>query len=443
MKKPVIVGLVVVVLVVAVALVPPVREGLHWQWASYEDTAASYASYLESWPEGGHAAEARAVHEERLWQEADALNVKRVYEDYLESYPDGEHAEEARDRIEDFVWRALDAAGDGGAYRYFVQQYPDGEHVQDALDRLEDIMWVDVRSDNTLKAFNDYLERYPEGRYAEKARSRRDAILSDDGLFIAAKKEGTAEALEKFLALYPGHPREADARAALVALAGADVLDLIKNGAIEAEAKGTGTLEAAVRLRGFGAMPRTVKIPAGTIFVCGDAACADLVATESTRASVEGNDWTTVSVPVAGMDRLKPAPGEGQTLSLKRQPESEELVRVVASLDRFGPAPAVCQAAVWLVTGDPRYKDLGTLVKAGSDASGQEAERLINEREAVRAFKLCADTGMDMTKKAIWLDKETMRQTMKEEWDKAKAEGEVDKFAEEIVDWLKNYGSNP
>ena len=115
MKKAI--GLAIGVTILAalvLAIIPTTRDEIHWQWASHKDEAASYESYIETWPTGRYATEAQARHDEYAteaqarydelsWARAQTANTVEGFEEYLELHPEGKHAAEARDRIEDLV----------------------------------------------------------------------------------------------------------------------------------------------------------------------------------------------------------------------------------------------------------------------------------------------------------------------------------------------------
>ena len=72
-------------------------------------------------------------------------------------------------------------------------------------------------------------------------------------------------------------------------------------------------------------------------------------------------------------------------------------------LDKAGVSYGTRQAAVWIVTDDANYYELGELV-AGFNGFG--GSRVINEGEAARAMKICAEAGIDITHKRIWADRQ-------------------------------------
>jgi hypothetical protein len=62
------------------------------------------------------------------------------------------------------------------------------------------------------------------------------------------------------------------------------------------------------------------------------------------------------------------------------------------------------QAAIWIVTDDAAYDDLGMLV-----GGSRYGEALISENEAVHAMKLVNEAGLDITGHAIWSERWTLR----------------------------------
>lgn len=78
------------------------------------------------------------------------------------------------------------------------------------------------------------------------------------------------------------------------------------------------------------------------------------------------------------------------------------------------------QAAVWIVTDNADYDDLGILVASQFGFGGS---RVINEPETARAMRICCEAGIDITRKRIWNDKRTIFRGL--------TEGELKKWLEE------------
>jgi hypothetical protein len=78
------------------------------------------------------------------------------------------------------------------------------------------------------------------------------------------------------------------------------------------------------------------------------------------------------------------------------------------------------QAAVWIVTDNADYDDLGILVASQFGFGGS---RVINEPETARAMRICDEAGINITRKRIWNDKETILQGL--------TDGELKKWLQE------------
>jgi peptidoglycan hydrolase-like protein with peptidoglycan-binding domain len=84
-------------------------DNAFWQETGSLGTAAGFRTYLDRYPNGLHADEAKAAlarmdeqrraEERRTWERALAADTATAYRQYLEIYPQGEFAQQARDRI--------------------------------------------------------------------------------------------------------------------------------------------------------------------------------------------------------------------------------------------------------------------------------------------------------------------------------------------------------
>ena len=71
-------------------------------------------------------------------------------------------------------------------------------------------------------------------------------------------------------------------------------------------------------------------------------------------------------------------------------------------LDKANVDYATSQAAVWIVTDNATYDDLGILV---ASSNGSDGSRVIHEAEAARAMQICELAGINIKRKAIWGDR--------------------------------------
>lgn len=129
--------------------------------AERQDTLSAYQSYIDAFPNGAHVAEAkaamkaiqnaraaaqrRAAQEKAAWQKAAGDNTAASYQTYLDAYPSGANASEARSRIDTMNAKAADdRAFDTAknlntktAYQSYMNSYPQGAHVPEAMQAMD------------------------------------------------------------------------------------------------------------------------------------------------------------------------------------------------------------------------------------------------------------------------------------------------------------------
>ncbi len=279
--------------------------------------------------------------------------------------------------------------------------------TQEANDAVEQLCWADAESANTIIAYRTYLETYPNGRYAQSARTRQAALVDDEASFSAASQAGTREAIEKFLREYPGHAREAEARHLLHSLEGYDIVDLLDKGMIEVEPTGSGIESVAVKVRRLVPYGVTVKVPVGTFFVAQDSSAQNMVTTAECRETLTTDDWVTMCASCACANHSRAIPRQRDRFAVQRSPHSLELGSLMPVLDKAQVTYGVRQAAVWIVTDDASYSDLGRLVSRFSWMPTGGVQ-IIKQYEAAQAMKICDEAGIDITQKAVWQDRATI-----------------------------------
>lgn len=355
---------ITVLAVVAVAALPITRDELHWKWSSSRDESKDYAGYLKSWHSGRHATEAKELYDERSWSDAQAEKTVQSFERYL-------------------------------------QIHGHGKYVAEAKDSIESLHWQEATSANTFKSFQHYIDAYPNGRFANQAKSKQTSLLADDAPFLEARKKGTENAFKTFLAQFPGHKRESDVHAILKDLEGRDIVDLLEEKKVDIETQGSGIKFVSLKVRRLVEHPITVRVPIGTFFVSRNTSSQNMVTTAETKLTITGDDWVSLTPSAACANRSRNIPGGSDSFAVQRSPNQAELARLIPILDKAGVEYAVRQAAVWIVTDNADYGDLGSLV-IRSQFQFYGGSRTIREKETARAMKLCEEAGIDITSKAIW-----------------------------------------
>lgn len=120
------------------------RQETAWRDAGQADTDAAYSAYLEDYPAGAHAAEARQrvgeLREQQEWQRALRFDAPESYQHYLAAYPTGRFGATARERLAGFLRArapqddtrpagALIAEAQRAGYRVQLGAFADGEQA--------------------------------------------------------------------------------------------------------------------------------------------------------------------------------------------------------------------------------------------------------------------------------------------------------------------------
>ena len=288
-------------------------------------------------------------------------------------------------------------------FEQYLQTHPDGKHVTESRDKIEFLHWTEATGANTFISLQHYLSQYSKGRFAADAKSKQAELLGDDAPFLEAQKKGTKNAFTIFLSQFPGHKRESDVRAVLKDMDGRDIVDLLKEGKIKAKSSGSGIKNVNLDLKLVVEYKIRVRIPVGTFFVCGGSA-QNMITTREKTVDLDTDDWISVRVEVGCANRTRAIPSSKDEFSIERSPKQQELQRLIPVLKKANVSFAIRQAAIWIVTDDADYDDMGLLVSR-SQFQMFGGSRVIKEDDCARAMEVCQEAGIDITNKRIWRDR--------------------------------------
>ena len=283
-----------------------------------------------------------------------------------------------------------------------VTAQPETQAVKDKRFHDELIAWTFAQRLDSVASYQTYASSYPNGAYIQQAEARISALRISQAPYEKATQTITEGSLRTFLADYPGHAREEDVRQLLEEMKDSrDIVDLLQEGKIEVQALGGGITKVVARLRRLTPQPVRVRIPIGTYFVSSNASTQNMVTTAERQVLLTSEDWMPVSVDAACANKPKKIPGGGDTFTVQRSPNQAELAQLMPALEKAKAKFSTSQAAVWIVTDNASYSALGVLMVSQSGIGGS---RLINEKEAATAMRICSEAGIDITTKAIWRD---------------------------------------
>lgn len=180
--------------------------------------------------------------------------------------------------------------------------------------------------------------------------------------------------------------------------------DLLEMGYVQARAQGINVEELSLELKRLKDVILVVHIPAGVHFKAPISQVQDMVSIRSKEVRLTDYSLTSVTIQVACLNLEREIPGSKHTFTILGTVEDEALRAFLAEYElgdgRTSFAPM--QAAVWIITGDASYEDLGRLSVYYS--------RAIDEDVAISAMQYLDEVGIDITQKRIWLDRELLLQ---------------------------------
>jgi len=183
-----------------------------------------------------------------------------------------------------------------------------------------------------------------------------------------------------------------------------DIVDLMEQGRVAVATQGSGIRTVRLKVRRLVDRVIIAHIPVGTFFVSRRASAQNMVTTAERPVALNQNDWVEVDVPAACANRPKHIPAGDDSFAITRSPRQAELQKLMPVLQKAGVGPDAKQAGVWIVTDNADYAALGILRTRLPYELGPGL-RAINESDAAGAMKACDDAGIDITRKAIWRDR--------------------------------------
>lgn len=184
---------------------------------------------------------------------------------------------------------------------------------------------------------------------------------------------------------------------------GQETLDLYRawiQGQVSVEILGAGmeNIQGTVT-RKADSEPLRLDVPVGTLFVSGSSGVQNMVTVALTRIDLTRSSSASFSVAVACANMHLAVPTAENSFSVQPAPMQQDLQAVLPLLNQAGAPSDVIQAAVWIITDNADYDDLGTLV------DGFSGMRVINHSEAAQSMMYIQRAGIELSRKAIWRDR--------------------------------------
>lgn len=181
------------------------------------------------------------------------------------------------------------------------------------------------------------------------------------------------------------------------------LVDLVEAGQVAVRSAGQSIDEVQLELRSEIEAEVEVVIPAGVFFVSQTAGYQNMVTRHTRQVMLYDQAWVTISLEAACASIHLDVPDDTHSFTILAAPDEDDIAQLMPVLDGAGLPYAVEQAAIWIVSDDADYDDLGTLVGGWVTMS-----RLIHEDETVRALQVLDEAGIDITLYRIWRDRQRL-----------------------------------
>jgi serine/threonine protein kinase/formylglycine-generating enzyme required for sulfatase activity len=236
-------------------------------------------------PAGQQAAPGETANiDDQAFRQAEMVNTEKAFTVYLQAFPQGRHAEEARKQIEflkslsskqpqpstpsaaapsasapqsktpapqtdtssedNLAWQVAVLLDTPQAYETYLKLYPSGLHAAEAKKKSaapqkdanseDNLAWQLATLMNTVESYNTYLKLYPSGIHAAEAKTKLAALSEQETQSAAAKAEeeirrddqawriaestGTPDAFNAYLIALPEGRHATEAKTKLAAL---------------------------------------------------------------------------------------------------------------------------------------------------------------------------------------------------------------------------------
>jgi hypothetical protein len=182
--------------------------------------------------------------------------------------------------------------------------------------------------------------------------------------------------------------------------AAAQLVDLVAQGKVTFKITSGAINELGLDIQNDTGQPLQVDIPAGTYFVNKDPASQNMVVRHPAKASLEAGGHVEIQLEAACANLHLTEPTSENTFTLRRAPESPDLTRIIQQINIVQVDFPVEQAAVWIVTDNATFDELGMLVEGSRFGSS-----IITETQAVRAMQMVDQAGIPIRTRLIWGDR--------------------------------------
>jgi hypothetical protein len=178
-----------------------------------------------------------------------------------------------------------------------------------------------------------------------------------------------------------------------------NIVDLVEHGTVTFKITSGAINELGLEVQNTTDRTLKIDIPSGTYFVNADSKSQNMVVRHTTNASVQPKGRVDIQLEAACANLHLTEPTQENTFTIQRLPKPPELTKIIDQISSAGVNYPVEQAAIWIVTDDATYDELGMLVEGSRFGTS-----MIRENDAVRAMMLVEKAGLSIRGHAISRD---------------------------------------
>lgn len=422
---------------------------LEYKKAEQQNTINAYENFLKTYQNNKYVIQTKNNIQILEYEQAQQQNTINAYENFLKTYPNNKYVNQAENNIQRLEYEQAIEKKTIDAYQYFIDKYPQSKFTPEVKKDLIDLEFQNSNAKKSFDSFDSFFEKYPKlsEEYYDKAfdylginlqvynKSYMNYTNSNFSEYIKGRYEilrfnaisdsYNIKELETFVRDFPESNNSNQMKNKINSIKtdklGKNIFDLISENKVEVEVTGSDITEVSVKIRKLVPYNITVQVPPGTFFISNSTSSQNMVTRRSKNFILSNNEWHENSIYAACANRIKDIPGSDDRFSVQRSPNQKELEILMNTLSKEHVSSEVEQAAIWIVTDDADYDDLGILVVS---YNGYGGSRVINEYEAARAIQICAKANISIKNKAIWKDKAEILNGLK---------------SVELKKWLQNY----
>jgi len=181
---------------------------------------------------------------------------------------------------------------------------------------------------------------------------------------------------------------------------GKNIIDLVTEGSVTFKLTSGAINELGLDLQNETDQALKIDILAGTFFVNSNPKSQNMIVLHPSSLTIEPNGKSDVQLEVACANLHLTEPTKEDIFTIQRTPQTPGLAQIIQKLNSVKVDFPVEQAAIWIVTDNATFDDLGMLVEGSRFGAS-----IINEDDAARAMMLVDDAQIYIQGRAIWGDR--------------------------------------